>query len=103
ERLLQRVQLAVARQAFDRRQLAAVGLDRQDGAGLHRAAVEVDRARPADGCVAADLRPGEPEVVAEVVDEQRPGLDLRLVPDAVDGERNGYQRVPPLRRAPLRT
>ena len=43
--------------------------------------------------------PGEPELVAEEVDEQRPRLDLRLVPDAVDGERDGYQRVPPLRRA----
>src|SRR5919198_26971 len=98
ERLLQRMQLAVLRQALDRRDLAAVGLDGEHGARLHREPVDVDRAGAADGRVAADLRSGEPEVVAEEVDEQRPRLDLRLVPDAVDGERNRYQRMPPLRR-----
>src|ERR671936_740406 len=44
ERLLQRMQLAAPREALDRRDLAAVGLDREHGARLHRAPVEVDRA-----------------------------------------------------------
>src|ERR671925_84850 len=44
ERLLQRMQLSVAREPFDRRDLAAVGLDGEHGARLHRKAVEVDRA-----------------------------------------------------------
>src|ERR671934_273475 len=92
ERLLQRMQLAVARETLDRRDLAAVGQNRERGARLHREPVEVDRAGAANRRVAADLRPGEPEVVAEEVDEQRPRLDLRLVPDAVDGERYRYHQ-----------
>src|ERR671930_2438621 len=103
ERLLERMQLAALRQALDRRDLAAVRLDGQHGAGLHGVPVEVDRAGSAHRRVAADLRAGQPDVVAEEIDEQRPRLDLRLVPDAVDGERNRYQRMPPLRRAPPRT
>src|SRR5919109_1713592 len=65
EGLLERMQLAVPRQALDRRDLAAVGLDREHGARLHREPVEVDRAGAAEGRVAADLRPGQPKVVAE--------------------------------------
>src|SRR5919197_53416 len=93
ERLLERMELAAPRQALDGRDLAAVGLDCEHGARLHCAPVEMDRAGAADRRVAADLRPSEPEVVAEEVDEQRPRLDLRLVPDAVDGERYRYHPV----------
>src|SRR6266545_6992973 len=100
ERLLQGMQLAVRGEPFDRRDLAAVGLDGEHGARLHREPVEVDGAGAADRRVAADLRAREREVVAEEVDEQRPRLDLRLVPNAVDGDRNGYHHVPPFRRAP---
>src|SRR5919109_3208022 len=93
EGLLERMQLALARETLDRRDLAPVGLDREHGARLHREPVEVDRAGAAERRVAADLRPGEAEVVAEEVDEQRPGLDLRLVPDAVDGQCYRYHPV----------
>src|SRR5919197_2057209 len=82
EGLLERMELAALRETLDRRDLAAVSLDREHGARLHRAPVEVDRAGAAERRVAADLRPGQPEVVAEEVDEHSPGLDLRLVPDA---------------------
>src|SRR5919198_870865 len=85
-------ELAARRETLDRRDLAVVGLDREQGARLHRAPVEVDRAGATEGRVAADLRPSEPEVVAEKVDEQRARLDLRLVPDAVDGERYRYHQ-----------
>src|SRR5437763_4408040 len=92
EGLLERMELAALRETLDRRHLVAVGLDGEQGARLHRVPVEVDRAGAAEGRVAADLRPGEPEVVAEEVDEQRPRLDLRLVPDAVDGECYRYHQ-----------
>src|ERR671930_2012899 len=92
EGLLQRMQLAVVGETLDRRDLAAVGLDCEHGARLHGAAVEMDRAGAADRRVAADLRPGQAEVVAQEVDEQRPRLDLRLAPDAVDGERYRYHQ-----------
>src|ERR671925_612842 len=64
EGLLERMELAALREALDRRDLAAVGLDGEHGARLHRVPVEVDRAGAAEGRVAADLRPGKPEVVA---------------------------------------
>src|SRR5262245_8738985 len=70
ERLLQRMQLAVRREALDRRDLAAVGLDREHGARLDRVPVQLDRAGAADGRVAADLRTGEAEAVAKEVDQQ---------------------------------
>ena len=76
ERLLHRVQLAVRGQALDGGDLVAVGLDGEHRARLHRLAVEVDRARAARGRVAADVRAGQPEPLAEVVDEQRARFDL---------------------------
>src|SRR5262249_15250543 len=95
ECLLERVQLAVVCEALDRRDLGAVGLHGENGAGLHRAAVEMNRASAARGGVAADLRPGEIQIVAEEIDEQRARLDLRLVPHAVDADGDGYQRKAP--------
>ena len=45
-------------------------------AALHRLAVEVDGARAAVGRVAADVRAGEPERVAQEVDQQQARFDL---------------------------
>src|SRR5919109_78452 len=103
ERLLEWMQFAVVRQALDRGYVAAVGLDREHGARLHRVSIEMDRAGAAHRRVAADLRAREVELVADEVDEQRPRLDLRLVANAVDRERDRYHRVPPFRRVPPRT
>ena len=49
-------------------------------------AVDVDGARAAIARVAADVRAGQPEVVAQEVDEQEARLDVRLVGLAVDGD-----------------
>ena len=65
---------------------AAVGLDGEHGARLHGASVERGRCTRRTASVAADLRAGEPEPLADEVREQRPRLDLRLVPGAVDGD-----------------
>jgi hypothetical protein len=46
-------------------------------------AVEEDGARPAVARVAADVRAGQVEVVAEEMDEQPPRLDVALVELAV--------------------
>ena len=86
ERALDRVQLAVAREPLDRRDLAALGLLREHRAALHRASVEEHGARAALARVAADVRPGEPEPVAERVDEERPRLDLERARLAVDDD-----------------
>src|SRR5437899_11440440 len=100
ERLLDRVQLSVLLQAFHRGDLRALGLDGEDRARLHRIAVEQHRAGAAVRGVAADVRAGQAQVLAEQVDEQQPRLDLHAVRSAVDGQLDvmpghGYQ--PPAR------
>ena len=51
-----------------------------------RCAVDEHGARAADAVLAADVRAGEAEVVAQEVDEQRARLDADVVLDAVDGQ-----------------
>ena len=64
ERMLHRMQLAVARKAFDRRHLMAVGAKGRDQAAMHRGAVEPHGARAAVAGVAAFLDP-EPFQIAK--------------------------------------
>src|SRR5947208_2116084 len=70
EGLLHRMQLAVRGESFDRRQLLPVRLDCEQRAGLHGLAVQEDRAGAAGGRVAPDVRPRQPELLAQEVDEQ---------------------------------
>ena len=58
---------------------AAVDLDREEEAGAHGDAVEPHRARAADAVLAADVRAGEAERVADEVGEQQPRLDTLAV------------------------
>ena len=62
---LHRVQLVALGDAFDRGDVGAVGLAREHGAGLHRLAVDMDDAGAALAGVAADMGPGEAEVLAQ--------------------------------------
>src|ERR1051326_5910733 len=86
EGLLDRVELTVFGHAFDGREVAAVGLDREHRAALHGLAVDVDRAGAPLAGVAADVRSGQPDYVADVVHEQQPRLNLVLVLTPVDGD-----------------
>ena len=70
--------------ALDRGDLAAVGLDGQHGAALHRLAVQVHGAGPAVAGVAADDGADLAELLPQVVDEQRPWFDLVGVGHPVD-------------------
>ncbi len=70
----------------------AVGPHGQLTAGVHRHAVQVDRAGPTLSPVAADLRADEIEVIAQQLDERPSILDLHGVGVAVDGEDNGGSR-----------
>ena len=63
---------------------AAVGLRREHGARLHRLAVEQHGARAARRGIAADVGAGEADDLAQVLHEQRTGLDLVLGGCAVD-------------------
>src|SRR3954453_11592356 len=71
-------------QALDRRYLRPVGLDREHQAGPDGGAVDEDGARAADAVLAADMRAGQPEVVAEKVRQQQPRRHARLELAAVD-------------------
>ena len=92
ERLLERRQLTVGGEPLDRRDLGALGLHREHHAALHRLAVDVDGAGAAVARVAADVRPGETEVVAEEVDEEPARRHLELDLLAVDLDRDGAAR-----------
>ena len=92
ERLLEGGQLTVGGEALDRRDLRALGLNGEHHAALHGLAVHVHRARAAVAGVAADVRSGETEVVADEVDEQAAGRHVVLDLLAVDLERDGAAR-----------
>ena len=89
ERLLQRMQLVRGgRDALDGEQIVAVGLHRQHQAGARRAAVDQDGAGAADAVLAAEMRAGQPELVADEIGERPADLDLFLVALAVHGQRD---------------
>src|SRR6266511_333014 len=69
ERLLERMQPSVVGEALDRLDRGAVRLDGQHHAALDRLAVVEDRAGATVAGVAADVRAGQLEVVAEEVDQ----------------------------------
>src|SRR5918993_698584 len=98
EALLDGVELAVARQALDGGDRPAVGLHREQRAGLHRRAVEQHRAHPAARGVAPDMGAGEAQVGPDEVGQEHPGLDVVVALDTVDGDRDLHGR-PPLQSA----
>ena len=98
EGLLQRAEVLVSGQRLDGRDRAPVGLDGEQAAAAHRDAVEEHGARAADPVLAADVRPREPEPVAEEVREQEPRLDRLPHGRAVHGERDLDHRAASIAR-----
>ena len=90
ERLLERMQRAVVGEPFDRRQLRPVRLDAEQRARLDRLAVQEHGAGAARGGVAADVRPGQTETLAQDVDEELTRLQVELVANAVDSKRDTF-------------
>ena len=85
ETFLQRRQRAVGvGDAFDGGDVAALGLHREHGAGLHRHAVDIDGAGAAMGGLAADMGAGEREVLADEMHQERARLDEAFDLGAVD-------------------
>jgi hypothetical protein len=92
EGLLDRVQLTTGReQPLDRGDLDAVRLDGEHRARLHRRAVDEHAARAAARRVAADVRPCEPERLAEEVHEEESGLHVGGTCLPVDGDLDGVE------------
>ena len=76
---LQRMQVVALREALDGRQLRAVVGDREREAAVGPPPVDEDRARAALAVVAALLRAGEVEVLAEQVEQRGADVDGELV------------------------
>src|SRR5205085_6203023 len=93
EGLLQRMQLFALRrlpgEAFHRAQRLALSLHGEHEAGAHRLALDEHGACAAHAVLAAQVRSGEPAVLAQRIREAAPGLDLDVEGDAVDVQGNG--------------
>src|SRR6266540_2426611 len=105
ERALDRMELPVLRQPLHGGDRAAVGLNPEHRAGLHRNAVQKHRAGAAVRGVAAHVRAGEPEDVPDEMNQEQAGLDVGRSLRSVDG--HGDLHVAPYRsraisRAPAR-
>jgi hypothetical protein len=84
ETFLNGVKLPVLLQALDGGELVAVGLDGKHGAGLHRLSVEENGAGAAVGGVAANVRPGQPEIFPKEVHQQQARFHFSLVLHSID-------------------
>ena len=94
ERLLDRVQLAALGEPFDGRDVAAVGLHRQTGAGLYGDAVHPDHTGAALAGVAPDLGAGEAQVIPQEMDQQHPRVHVALAGPAIDSDLNSQGDTP---------
>ena len=81
---LNRVQIAVRRKTFDRRDIRSVCLHREHGARFHGQTVKQDSARAANRSLTANVRAGESERIAQVMHEQHARLDFSSVIDTID-------------------
>jgi hypothetical protein len=80
EGFLHRVQLVSVGDALDRQDVGALALHREDRAGFDGLAVDVDDAGAALAGVAADMRAGEAQLLAQQLDQQgaAPGTALAV-------------------------
>ena len=78
--------VALGGQAFDCRHARAVGLHREHQAGANGLVVDQHGAGTADAVLAADVRAGELQVMAEEVGEQQARLDFACERGAIDGQ-----------------
>src|SRR5262245_31959426 len=89
ECLLQRMKRAVGGKALNRGDAGAILHDRQCQAGVNTPAVDQDRAGAALAMVAAFLRAGQAEAVAQRIEQRRPRRDGQLRRRAIDIKRDG--------------
>src|SRR5436309_75951 len=93
ERLLNRMEPTVLGEALDRRDLPAVGLDREHRARFDGMAVQEDGARAAMARITTDVGSREPELVPNEVHEQYARLDRARERPAVHRDRDGVSAV----------
>src|SRR2546428_8890253 len=90
-------------EALDRRDLAAVRLDRKHRARLDGVAVQEDGAGAAMARITPNMGSCEPEFVSDEVYEQHARLDQPRVLPTIDGDRNGVAAVGAPNALSLRT
>src|SRR5262245_6386288 len=90
EALLDRVQIAAHRHAFNGGDVCAVSLDGKHRTGLNRLSVENNRARAADRSLAADVRAGQPQHISDVMYQQQARLNFVSMSDTVDGDADSF-------------
>ena len=73
-------------QAFDRRDVAAIGVDRQNRARAYRTTVEQERTGAANLNITAELCAGQMEFVAHQIQQRQPRLNLRAALNAIDAK-----------------
>jgi hypothetical protein len=83
ESFLQWMEFAAIGYAFDRANLATIRLNSKCGTGLHRPAIQKDRACTAVCGVAANMRSGQREDLTDEMDQEKPRLYLSLTVSAV--------------------
>ncbi len=83
EPFLKWVQLAIGGQTLDCCDFGSIGLNCQYGAGFHTLAVHKNDTRATLAGIAADMGSGEIKALAQVVNQQRPRLNIVLVGSAI--------------------
>ena len=81
---LDRVQLVVATEPLHGHDLVAIGVGGEEGARADRPAVDEHGAGPADLHLAADLRPGQAQLVTQQLGQRPAGFDVEAERAAVD-------------------
>src|SRR5262249_27187066 len=85
---LERIERLTVGEAFDRLDVTAVHLDGEEQTRPQRGASEDDRARATHAVLAAEMRSGQLQIVAEEVGERLPRFHGPLVHSSVDGDAN---------------
>ena len=80
---MERMQLVARRQPLDRRDVAAIGLNRKARARLDGHTIDEHGAGAALARVAAHLGPGQTTEVPNEMDQQQSGLDILLAQAAI--------------------
>jgi len=88
--LLQGMKFAVIRYAFDGANFATIRLHSKQGTGLYRPPIQKHCTRTAVCGIAANMRSGECQDVADEMDQEKPRLYLSLMVPAVHFEANMF-------------
>jgi hypothetical protein len=79
------MELAILFETLDGSHLAPIRLHCESCARLYGPPIDYYRAGATVACIATDVRSGEPQVLAQEVDQEQSWFDFSGVSDAIDG------------------